>query len=169
MIYENKVESRSPTVHVLKNGFIRIQAQWRMPSGSNDLPSKLPRGNEIRSIILYNVVPRTLRKLFDLHESERRLVSCRRGSLYAHSKCVAAMFFSSSTNLPSHGLSLAQSRRSLRRSLLYDIVHLPRAKQIHRLGGCTVRMTPTWTSTRVDIWDIWTGHGRACGIWNDDL
>jgi len=111
-----------------------------MPSGSNDLPSKLPRGNEIRSIILYNVVPRTVRKLFDLHESERRLVSCRRGSLYAHSKCVAAMFFSSSTNLPSHGLSLAQSRRSLRRSLLYDIVHLPRAKQIHRLGGCTVRM-----------------------------
>lgn len=158
MIYEGKVESRAPTVRVFKNDFIRIHAQWRMPSGSNDLPGKLPRGNEIRSIILYNAVPRTVRKLFDLHKSERRLVSCRRDCLYAHSKCVAAMFFSSSTNLPSHGLSLAQPRRSLRRSLLYDIVHLPRAKQIHRPSGCTVRMTPTWTSTRAGIRDIWTGQ-----------
>lgn len=85
-----------------------------MPSDSKDLPGELPYGDEIRSIILYNDAPRTVRKLFDLHESERRLVSCRRGCLCAHSKRVAAMFFSSSTNLPSHVLSLAQPRRSSR-------------------------------------------------------
>lgn len=172
MIYEGK-ESCAPAVHVFKNAFIRIQAQWRMPSGSNDLPGELPRGDEIRSIILYNDVPRTVRKLFDLHESERRLVSCRRGCLCVHSRRVAANVFQlvdkSAESCPI--FSPAAKVEPPRRSLLYDIAHLPRAKQIHRPGGCTVRMTPTWTSTRAGIRDIWTltGHGRACGIWNDDL
>lgn len=66
----------------------------RILSGSNDSPGELPRGDEIRSIILYNNVSQTVRKLFDLHESKRRLVSCRRGCLCAHSRRVAVMFFS---------------------------------------------------------------------------
>lgn len=88
-----------------------------MPSGSNDLLGELPRGDEIRSILLCNDVPRTVGKLFDLHGSEWRLVSCRRGCLCAHSRRVAAMFFSSSTNLPSHVLSLARPRRAARKIL----------------------------------------------------
>lgn len=127
-------------VRVFKNGFIRIQAQWRIPSGSNDLPGELPRGDEIRSIILYNNVSRTVRKLFDLYESERWFsILSSRLFMRSFEARRSVMFFSPSTNLPSHVLSLARPRRWAAKKILALRYRAPSARETNTSSGWMYR------------------------------
>lgn len=94
------------------------------------------RDDEIGSIILYNDVWRTVRKLFDLHERASGVLvypSSWRGCLCAYPKRSRDdVFQRSSTNLLSHALSLArlcEGRAAARGGCsgsLRDIAHLPR-------------------------------------------
>lgn len=88
------------------------------------------RGDEIGSIILFNDVRRTVRKLFDLHKSERRLVSCRRALFMrlsdARSRTDVFLVDKSVESCPI--FSPAAKIGPPRRSLLYDIARLPRAR-----------------------------------------
>lgn len=141
-----------------KNGFVRIQAQWRMPSGSDDSP-----GDEIRSIILCNTLSadgweiirftwkRAALNILSSRLFMRLIREARRGYVFqpVDKSAESCPIFSPAAKAGPPG-----------RFLLYDIAHLPRAKRIHRPGGCTVRMTPTWTSTRAGIRDIWTSTGQ---------
>lgn len=122
------------------------------------------RGDEIGSIILFNDVRRTVRKLFDLHKSERRLVSCRRALFMrlsdARSRTDVFLVDKSAESCPI--FSPAAKIGPPRRSLLYDIARLPRAR-----GKYIARTNAPWewrlreTSARAGTPEYLNVDGRS--------